>query len=168
MLGPMISDNSLLLQDTANRLGVPCIGWTGAHKFASEYCFTVANGDVATEGVMCAQWLHAQGHDKVGLFWEAGSSGRDYADYFRDAALGLGMTIIREVKLEPNPVGLKDDLESMRARGAEGLYYGGYGYSKEYEVERLYRDAPLLLVGEGTSDILRMVVGKNLLKKYKI
>ena len=129
VLGPMISDNSLLLQDTANRLGVPCIGWTGAHKFASEYCFTVANGDVATEGVMCAQWLHAQGHDKVGLFWEAGSSGRDYADYFRDAALGLGMTIIRKVKLEPNPVGLKDDLESMRALGAEGLYYGGYGYA---------------------------------------
>ena len=29
--------------------------------------------------------------------------------------------------------------------------HGGYGYSKEYEIERLYRDAPLLLIGEGTS-----------------
>ena len=50
VLGPMISDNSLVLQDTANELGVACIGWTGAHKFASEYCFTVANGDIPTEG----------------------------------------------------------------------------------------------------------------------
>jgi len=46
VLGPMISDNSLVLQDTANELGVACIGWTGAHKFASDYCFTVANGDI--------------------------------------------------------------------------------------------------------------------------
>ena len=69
VLGPMISDNSLVLQDTANELGVACIGWTGAHKFASEYCFTVANGDIPTEGTMCAQWLHQRGLRKVGLFW---------------------------------------------------------------------------------------------------
>ena len=62
VLGPMISDNSLVLQDTANELGVACIGWTGAHKFASDYCFTVANGDIPTEGVMCAQWLQGAGH----------------------------------------------------------------------------------------------------------
>ncbi len=37
--------------------------------------------------------------------------------------------------------------------------HGGYGYSKEYEIERLYRDAPLLLIGEGTSEIQRMVIG---------
>ncbi|MBO9532137.1 MAG: acyl-CoA dehydrogenase family protein [Solirubrobacteraceae bacterium] len=46
--------------------------------------------------------------------------------------------------------------------------HGGYGYSKEYEVERLYRDAPLLLIGEGTSDIQRLNISKQLLKKYKI
>jgi alkylation response protein AidB-like acyl-CoA dehydrogenase len=46
--------------------------------------------------------------------------------------------------------------------------HGGYGYSKEYEVERLYRDAPLLLIGEGTSEIQRMVIGKKLLQRHKI
>jgi alkylation response protein AidB-like acyl-CoA dehydrogenase len=46
--------------------------------------------------------------------------------------------------------------------------HGGYGYSKEYEIERLYRDAPLLLIGEGTSEIQRMVIGKKLLQRYKI
>ena len=129
VLGPMISDNSLVLQDLVNELKVPCIGWTGAHRFASDYCFTVANGDIPTEGVMCAQWLKAQGMQKVGMFWEQGSSGRDYADYFRDTALQLGLKVMREVKLEPNPRGLKDDLALMRDLGVEGIYYGGYGYA---------------------------------------
>ena len=44
--------------------------------------------------------------------------------------------------------------------------HGGYGYSKEYEIERIYRDAPLLLIGEGTSEIQRMVIGKKLLQRY--
>jgi alkylation response protein AidB-like acyl-CoA dehydrogenase len=46
--------------------------------------------------------------------------------------------------------------------------HGGYGYSKEYEIERLYRDAPLLLIGEGTSEIQKMVIGRTLLKRNKI
>ena len=46
--------------------------------------------------------------------------------------------------------------------------HGGYGYSKEYEIERLYRDAPLLLIGEGTSEIQRMVIGTTLLPRHKI
>jgi len=46
--------------------------------------------------------------------------------------------------------------------------HGGYGYSKEYEIERLYRDAPLLLIGEGTSEIQRMVIGKKLLERHRV
>ncbi len=46
--------------------------------------------------------------------------------------------------------------------------HGGYGYSKEYEIERLYRDAPLLLIGEGTSEIQRMLIGRKLLERHKI
>ena len=57
---------------------------------------------------MCAQWLAGPGHRaRSGSFWEQGSSGTDYADYFRDTALQLGLTVVREVKLEPNPVGLQ-------------------------------------------------------------
>nr|WP_211176836.1 acyl-CoA dehydrogenase family protein [Pseudonocardia acidicola] len=41
--------------------------------------------------------------------------------------------------------------------------HGGYGYSTEFEVERLYRDAPLMSIGEGTNDVLRGVVAKSLL-----
>jgi len=46
--------------------------------------------------------------------------------------------------------------------------HGGYGYSKEYEIERIYRDAPLLLIGEGTSEIQRMVIGRKLLERHRI
>jgi alkylation response protein AidB-like acyl-CoA dehydrogenase len=46
--------------------------------------------------------------------------------------------------------------------------HGGYGYSKEYEIERLYRDAPLLLIGEGTSEIQKMVIGRGVLRRHKI
>ena len=46
--------------------------------------------------------------------------------------------------------------------------HGGYGYSKEYEIERLYRDAPLLLVGEGTSEIQKLIVARGMLARYPL
>jgi alkylation response protein AidB-like acyl-CoA dehydrogenase len=46
--------------------------------------------------------------------------------------------------------------------------HGGYGYAKEFTVERLYRDAPFLLIGEGTSEIQKTVIARRLLEKYKI
>jgi len=46
--------------------------------------------------------------------------------------------------------------------------HGGYGYTTEYEIERLYRDAPLLLIGEGTSEIQRMLIGRALVERHRI
>ncbi len=59
--------------------------------------------------------------------------------------------------------------EAAHANAEEALrIHGGYGYSKEYEIERIYRDAPLLLIGEGTSEIQKMVIGKKLLERHPI
>ncbi|HXF00003.1 MAG TPA: acyl-CoA dehydrogenase family protein [Solirubrobacterales bacterium] len=59
--------------------------------------------------------------------------------------------------------------ESAKENAEECLrIHGGYGYSKEYEIERIYRDAPLLLIGEGTSEIQKMVIGRKLLERNKI
>jgi alkylation response protein AidB-like acyl-CoA dehydrogenase len=59
--------------------------------------------------------------------------------------------------------------EAARSNAEESLrIHGGYGYSKEYEIERIYRDAPLLLIGEGTSEIQKMVIGKKLLERNRI
>src|ERR1700740_2298332 len=46
--------------------------------------------------------------------------------------------------------------------------HGGYGYSKEYEIERLMREAPFLLIGEGTSEIQKTIISRGLLKEYKL
>ena len=60
-------------------------------------------------------------------------------------------------KLFASEMALDASLESMRI-------HGGYGYSKEFEVERYYRDAPLMAIGEGTNDILKTVITKQLLR----
>ena len=80
------------------------------------------------------------------LTWWAASQ----LDAGRRADLETGMA-----KLYASEVALRASLESMRV-------HGGYGYADEYEVERLYRDAPLMAIGEGTNDILRTVIARQL------
>jgi alkylation response protein AidB-like acyl-CoA dehydrogenase len=74
--------------------------------------------------------------------------------------------------------GQRNDLEAGMAKYLASEYcrdvvedsfriHGGYGYSREYEIERLYREAPMLLIGEGTADIQRMIIGRRLLEDYK-
>ena len=74
--------------------------------------------------------------------------------------------------------GERNDLEAGMAKYLASEYckevvedsfriHGGYGYSKEYEIERLYREAPMLLIGEGTADIQRMIIARRLLEEYK-
>jgi alkylation response protein AidB-like acyl-CoA dehydrogenase len=46
--------------------------------------------------------------------------------------------------------------------------HGGYGYSKEYEIERLMREAPFLLIGEGTSEIQKTIISRGLLREYGV
>jgi alkylation response protein AidB-like acyl-CoA dehydrogenase len=46
--------------------------------------------------------------------------------------------------------------------------FGGYGYSKEYVIERLYRDAPLMCIGEGTNEMQRIIIAKQLVARNKI
>ena len=45
--------------------------------------------------------------------------------------------------------------------------HGGYGFSKEYVIEQLYREAPLLIIGEGTNEIQRIIIAKGLLERYR-
>lgn len=129
VIGPMISDNAVNVRDLVNATGVPSISWTGAVRFHGDYCFTVANGDIPSESVICANWCAQQGHTRVGFFWERGSSGSDYADYFRTEASRVGVEIIKEVSLGPNPRDMSRHLDVMHSQGAEAVVYVGYGYA---------------------------------------
>ena len=60
---------------------------------------------------------------------------------------------------------LQQHLSDMRDMGTEGIYYGGYGYSTEFDVERYFRDAPLMIVGEGTNEIQRNVIAGQLVAR---
>jgi ABC-type branched-subunit amino acid transport system substrate-binding protein len=129
VIGPFISDNSVNLCETVNSTGVACLGWTGTTRFFGEYCFTVANGDIPTEGGMAANWCYQHGYAKVGFFWEQGSSGDLYADYFRAAARQYDLEIVKEVQLAPNPRNFQRHVATMRDQGAQAVVYMGYGYS---------------------------------------
>lgn len=62
-------------------------------------------------------------------------------------------------KLFATEAAVENSLEAMRI-------HGGYGYSKEYIVERLYRDAPLLVIGEGTNEMQRIIIAKQLIERH--
>ncbi|MFS0884258.1 acyl-CoA dehydrogenase family protein [Aeromicrobium sp. 179-A 4D2 NHS] len=100
---------------------------------------------------------------------------------FRLAEMGTKVEVshnmmVRAARLKDS--GQRMDVEAGMAKMVASEYanevveasfriHGGYGYSKEYEIERIYRETAFMLIGEGTSDIQKMIIGRNLLKDYK-
>jgi alkylation response protein AidB-like acyl-CoA dehydrogenase len=64
-------------------------------------------------------------------------------------------------KLFASEAALENSLEAMRIHGA-------YGYSKEYNIERYYRDAPLLAIGEGTNELQRLIIARQLVERNPV
>ena len=101
---------------------------------------------------------------------------------FRLAEMGTKVEVshnmmVRAARLKDS--GQRMDVEAGMAKMVASEYcnevveasfriHGGYGYSKEYEIERIYRETAFMLIGEGTSDIQKMIIGRNLLKDYKL
>ncbi|MDA7946994.1 MAG: acyl-CoA dehydrogenase family protein [Hyphomicrobiaceae bacterium] len=77
-------------------------------------------------------------------------------DEGRRADLEAGMA-----KLFASEAAMENSAEAMRIHGA-------YGYSKEYNVERYYRDAPLLAIGEGTNELQRIIIARQLVKRHPV
>ncbi len=64
-------------------------------------------------------------------------------------------------KLAASEAAVSNSLEAMRIHGA-------YGYSKEFNIERYYRDAPLLAIGEGTNELQKIIIAKQLIKRNRV
>jgi alkylation response protein AidB-like acyl-CoA dehydrogenase len=112
--------------------------------------------------------------------------GKRIADHqavlFRLAEMGTKVEAAHQMMVKAartKDAGARGDLEAGMAKYLAAEYcsqvvedsfriHGGYGFSKEYEIERLYREAPMLLIGEGTADIQRMIIGRRLLEDYKL
>ncbi len=143
----------------------------------------VGRVNVAARGVGLAQRAFELG---IRYAQERKTFGRQIAEHqaiqFKLADMATKIEAARMLTLKAarmKDAGERSDLEAGMAKlfasetgrfcAEESLrIHGGYGYSKEYEIERIYRDAPLLLIGEGTSEIQRMVIGKKLLQRHKI
>ncbi|HLL07335.1 MAG TPA: acyl-CoA dehydrogenase family protein [Nocardioidaceae bacterium] len=112
--------------------------------------------------------------------------GKKIADHqavlFRIAEMGTKVEAAHQLMVKAaraKDSGGRGDLQSGMAKYLASEYcsqvvedsfriHGGYGFSKEYEIERLYREAPMLLIGEGTADIQRMIIGRRLLEDYAL
>ena len=112
--------------------------------------------------------------------------GKPIADHqailFRLAEMGTKVEVahsmmVRAARLKDT--GQRMDVEAGMAKMVASEYanevvedsfriHGGYGYSKEYEIERIMREVKFMLIGEGTSDIQKMIIGRALLKDYKL
>jgi alkylation response protein AidB-like acyl-CoA dehydrogenase len=122
----------------------------------------------------------------VGYSQQRETFGKRIADHqavlFRIAEMGSKVEAAHQMMVKAARVkdaGERNDLEAGMAKYLASEYcaqvvedsfriHGGYGFSKEYEIERLYREAPMLLIGEGTADIQRMIIGRRLLEDYKL
>jgi alkylation response protein AidB-like acyl-CoA dehydrogenase len=101
---------------------------------------------------------------------------------FRLAEMGTKVEVAHAMVVKAarlKDAGKRNDVEAGMAKMIASEYcnevvqdsfriHGGYGYSKEYEIERLYREAAFMLIGEGTSDIQKMIIGRALLKDYQL
>jgi hypothetical protein len=112
--------------------------------------------------------------------------GKRIADHqavlFRIAEMGTKVEAAHQLMVKAaraKDSGERGDLQSGMAKYLASEYcsqvvedsfriHGGYGFSKEYEIERLYREAPMLLIGEGTADIQRLIIGRRLLEDYAL
>ena len=100
---------------------------------------------------------------------------------FRLADMGTKVEAAHQMRVmaaRKKDSGERNDLEAGMAKLLASEYckevvedsfriHGGYGHSKEYEIERLYREAPMLMIGEGTADLQKMIIARRLLEEYR-
>jgi len=101
---------------------------------------------------------------------------------FKLAEMGTKVTAAHQMMVmaaRHKDAGAQSDLEAGMAKYLASEYskevvedalriHGGYGYSRDFEIERLYRDVPMLLIGEGTAEIQKMIIGRRLLEQNPV
>ncbi len=131
----------------ARSVGVAQAAYDAALQYAGQRkAFGSAIGDFQAIQLKLADMATSVQAARLLTYWAAAG-----ADAGRGVDMEAGMA-----KTFASETALTASLDAMRI-------HGGYGYSTEYVVERLYRDAPLMAIGEGTNDVLRTVVARSLL-----
>jgi len=135
------------LNVAARALGIAQAAYDAALKYAREReAFGKVIGDFQAIQIKLADMATKVQAARLLLYWAASEADKGQRI---DTQAGMAKLFASEICVEVT-------MDAMRV-------HGGYGYSKEYPIERLYRDAPLMTIGEGTSDVMRMVIARSLL-----
>ena len=122
-------------------------------------CCTVNVGTLAVEGAIAAAWLR----ERLAPLDRAPAAARLLVEQAA-AAYDGGERCDMEAgmaKLFASEAALENATEAMRIHGA-------YGYSKEFNIERYYRDAPLMCIGEGTNEMQRIIIARQLVARNPV
>jgi alkylation response protein AidB-like acyl-CoA dehydrogenase len=158
--------------------GVPNNGWAHMMRGLEMGRIQVASRALGVgQAALDAAIRYAQERESFGKpIWKHQSVGNMLADMATKQRAARLLTLDAAEKLD---AGERADLEAGMAKlfASETAMqialdamrvHGGYGYSKEYDVERYFRDAPLMIVGEGTNEIQRNVIAAQLIARNKI
>lgn len=127
-IGPLITDNSIALAPTIERMGVPAITWTGTDRYFGDHCFNLGNGGLAEEAAIMATWIRRSGYKTVGMIHEISPGGVEYASNFRWYAAREGLDVLIEAYTTQIPDDLEGVLRKIRDQGPDCLAYLGYGF----------------------------------------
>ena len=128
VIGPLISDNSIVLAPLVGDWKVPALTWCGTERWHGEYCFNLGNGGCGEEATLMAAWLAREGHRRVGVFNEISPNGEEYFRYFRWACDSFGVKIVGLETITQTPDDLGESLARLRDLRPDALAYMGYGY----------------------------------------
>ncbi|MGM7648461.1 acyl-CoA dehydrogenase family protein [Nocardia sp. JW2] len=158
--------------------GVPNLGWSHMMRGLEVGRIQVASRALGVgQAALDAAVRYAQERESFGKpIWKHQSVGNLLADMATKQRAARLLTLDAAQKLD---AGVRADMEAGMAKlfASETAMqialdairvHGGYGYSKEYDVERYFRDAPLMIVGEGTNEIQRNVIAAQLIARNAI
>ncbi|KAF0846624.1 acyl-CoA dehydrogenase family protein [Nocardia caishijiensis] len=158
--------------------GVPHLGWSHMMRGLEVGRIQVASRALGVgQAALDAAVRYAQERESFGKpIWKHQSVGNLLADMATKQRAARLLTLDAAQKLD---AGVRADMEAGMAKlfASETAMqialdairvHGGYGYSKEYDVERYFRDAPLMIVGEGTNEIQRNVIAAQLIARNAI
>ncbi|MEV6362304.1 acyl-CoA dehydrogenase family protein [Nocardia asteroides] len=170
--------DGLRVGDDAILGGVPNLGWSHMMRGLEVGRIQVASRALGVgQAALDAAVRYAQERESFGKpIWKHQSVGNLLADMATKQRAARLLTLDAAQKLD---AGERADMEAGMAKlfASETAMqialdairvHGGYGYSKEYDVERYFRDAPLMIVGEGTNEIQRNVIAAQLIARNAI
>jgi ABC-type branched-subunit amino acid transport system substrate-binding protein len=125
--GPSISDNALVVQPLTDRLGVPCINYSGGERTRGPWMFHYQVGSLQEEPVVLAAHLAGQGCSSVALAHDQSAVGRGYAEAFAEACTARRVELVASAPVAPLADDLVGVVRRLRSSEPSALCYLGLG-----------------------------------------